>query len=118
MLTHALVEKYGLSNIRLTPAPRGFVAETYYVDSASGRYFAKLVKLSPQSERVERSLPLLDELRRLGIEQITYPILTTDGQWSVRLDSQLLVLFNYIEGRWVFDFPLEPYVQLLGCIPQ
>src|SRR5262245_43055105 len=110
MLTQVLAEKYGLSNIRLTPAPRGFVDETYYVDTDSGRYFAKLVKLSPHSEKIERTLPVLHELRQLGVEQITYPILTTDGQWSTRLDGQLLVLFNYIEGRWIFDFPLEPYV--------
>lgn len=118
MLTDVLAERYGLSNIILAPAPRGFVAETYYVDADTRRYFAKIVKTSPDSECIQRSLPVMLELRQLGIERITYPIPTTDGQYSVHLDGKILVLFNYIEGHGVDDYPLEPYVQLLAQVHQ
>jgi hypothetical protein len=67
MLTNALSEQYGLTNVMLTPAPRGFVAETYYMDADEGQYFAKLVKLSQDSESIKRSLPVLKELRQLAV---------------------------------------------------
>jgi Ser/Thr protein kinase RdoA (MazF antagonist) len=116
MLEQLLTEQYGLTNVSLTPAPRGFVAETYYVDSDSGHYFAKLVKPSLDAVTIEPTLPLLQELRHLGVEQITYPIPTISGQLSFPLDGGLFVLFNRIDGQWVFDFPLEPYVALLAEI--
>src|SRR5438105_2166743 len=116
MLSNVLSEQYGLTNPVLTPAPRGFVAETYYVDSDEGRHFAKLVKISDASESIDHSLPVLHELHRLGVERINYPILTVDGQYRVMLGSKLLVLFNYVKGKWVFDYPFEPYARLLGQI--
>ncbi|MBL8118218.1 MAG: phosphotransferase [Anaerolineae bacterium] len=118
MLNPIISLNYGLANVHLSPAPRGFVAETYYVDSDSGRYFAKILKSPLDIQSVLASLPVLHELHQMGIEQITYPILTRDGQFSISLDNRLLVLFNYIEGDWIFDFPFEPYVELLARIHQ
>ena len=118
MLTHILGEHYGLADVTLTPAPRGFVAETYYVDSQSGRYFAKLVKMSHDSEILEQSLPVLQALRRLGVEAINYPIPTSDGRLSVPMDGQILVVFNYIAGQTDDHFPLEPYVKVLAQVHQ
>ncbi|MEO8609161.1 MAG: phosphotransferase [Chloroflexota bacterium] len=116
MLARILSENYGLADVLLTPAPRGFVAETYYVDSESGRYFAKLVKISRDSEILEQSLPVLLALRKLGIEVINYPISTLDGRLSLPVGNQLLVLFNYIAGQTDDHFPLEPYVKVLAQV--
>ncbi|HEX3049279.1 MAG TPA: aminoglycoside phosphotransferase family protein [Aggregatilineaceae bacterium] len=116
MLDRILVERYGLADVRLSPAPHGFVAETYYVDSASGRYFAKFVKPSLGAVTIAPSLPLLRELKQLGVDQITYPIPTTDGQLSVPLGGALFILFNCVAGDWVFDYPFEPYIRLLAEI--
>ena len=93
-LTNVLVDKYGFNEPILTPAPRGFVAETYYVDMENGRYFAKLVKVVPNAETPEPSLPVLRELHRMGITNITYPIETLDGRLFVRLGDKMLVVFN------------------------
>lgn len=116
MLNDVLTKKYGLTNVVLTDAPRGFIAETFYVDSDSGRHFAKIIKTSRDSDILEQSLPVLRELHQLGIDHIIYPILTRDGQLSVALDGKILALFNCVEGEWRFDFPFEPYVHLLGEI--
>ncbi|MBK8030202.1 MAG: hypothetical protein IPK17_12000 [Chloroflexi bacterium] len=70
MLDQFIAANYGLTNVRLTPAPRGFVAETYYVDSDSGRYFAKLVRPPFDVPTLAPTLPVLRELRQLGIAQI------------------------------------------------
>jgi Ser/Thr protein kinase RdoA (MazF antagonist) len=116
MLDKLIAENYGLTNVKIAPAPRGFVAETYYVDSDCGHYFAKLVKPSFDALTIAPSLPVLRELRQLGIEEITYPIPMQDGQLSLPLNGGLFVLFNHVPGQWVFDFPLEPYVRLLADI--
>lgn len=116
MLDQFIAANYGLMHVRLTPAPRGFVAETYYVDSDSGRYFAKLVRPPFDVPTLAPTLPVLRELRQLGIAQITYPIPALDGRLSLDLNGGLLVLFNYVAGEWVFDFPFEPYVRLLASI--
>jgi spectinomycin phosphotransferase len=118
MLARALVEHYGLADVTLTPAPRGFVAETYYVDSGSGRYFAKLVKIGHDSEILEQSLPVLQALRQLGVEAINYPIPNRDGCLSVVVGVQILVLFNSIAGQTNDHFPLEPYVKVLAQVHQ
>jgi spectinomycin phosphotransferase len=118
MLDQFLAEQYGFGKVTLTPAPRGFIAETYYVDTDSGRYFAKLVKVSRDSQIVEQSLPVLHELHQLGVDHIIYPILTTGGQFSVEIDGKILALFNHVPGEWVFDYPFELYLRLLGQIHQ
>lgn len=116
MLDQFIAANYGLTHVRLTPAPRGFVAETYYVDSDSGRYFAKLVRPPFDVPTLVPTLPVLRELRQLGIEQIIYPIPTLTGQLSLAFDGGTFILFNRVEGAWVFDFPFEPYVRLLASI--
>jgi Ser/Thr protein kinase RdoA (MazF antagonist) len=118
MLTQVLSEQYGLTNPTVTPAPRGFIAETYYIDTHQGRCFAKLVKISRDSETISASLPVLLELRQLGIERINTPIPAQDGRLSTIADGKMLVLFNYVAGQWTLDYPFEPYVRLLGQIHQ
>jgi Ser/Thr protein kinase RdoA (MazF antagonist) len=118
MLLQVLSEQYGLVHPTVTPAPRGFVAETYYVDTHQERYFVKLVKISRDSESITQSLPILLELRRLGIERINAPIVTLDGRYSTVSDGKMLALFTYAEGWWTLDYPLALYVQVLGEIHQ
>jgi Ser/Thr protein kinase RdoA (MazF antagonist) len=124
-LAHVLAAEYGIRDATLTLAPRGSVSETYYVDTGNGRYFAKIAKLSQYTEYIERTLPALLELHRLGIEQISYPIPTTDGRLSVRADDLIFVMLNCVEGRWEWRYPtttpaypFEPYVRLLARVHQ
>lgn len=109
----ALESGYGLRDVTLMPAPRGFVAETYVVTAGDQRYFAKLVAISRYSENIEASLPALLEMYQQGFDAINYPVLTNDGQLSMKLDGRLLVLFNYIEAEWTFDYPFADYVALI-----
>jgi spectinomycin phosphotransferase len=115
-LRAALESGYGLRDVTLAPAPRGFVAETYIVTAGEGRYFAKLVTISRYSENIEASLPALLEMRQQGIDAISYPIPARDGQLSMVVDGRLLVLFNYIDGQWTFDYPFADYVRLLAQV--
>lgn len=115
-LEQTLSQQYGLRVENITPGPHGFVAETFIIDTHRGRYFAKLVRISRYAENIRASLPLLLELRALGVDQINYPIPTIERQLSVIFDGYLLVLFNYIDGAWTFDYDFEQYVDLLARI--
>lgn len=111
-----LVSSYGLLSPGLSVAPRGFVAETYIVESIGKRFFAKIVPISRYSENLVSSLPALRELQTLGIRNISCPIPTTNGQLTVESEKKVLVLFKFISGEWTMDFNLNQYADLIGSI--
>jgi spectinomycin phosphotransferase len=110
-----LPDYYGLQDIVLQDAPRGFVAETYIVLSSDNRYFAKVVP-SLYAANLDASLPVLTHLRRAGVENITSPIPTQSGELSVHFEDKILVLFNYIDGFSTFDYDFERYVDLIASV--
>jgi Ser/Thr protein kinase RdoA (MazF antagonist) len=117
-LKEIISRNYGFKITNITPGPRGFVAETYIIDTSNERYFAKVVKISRYSENIEAGLPALIELHEAGFDQISYPIATIDQQLSVKFDGSILTLYNFIEGEWTFDYDFEAYVALMAKIHQ
>lgn len=116
---HALlVNEYQLTYVHLKPAPRGFVAETYHVQAGEREYFAKIMQVSRYSMNLAASLPLLLELRQLGIANLSVPIPTHDGRLTVEQGGEVLALFEWIEGIATQNYPLAEYVQLLEKIHQ
>jgi hypothetical protein len=115
-LVNILKEHYNLDAIDILPAPRGFCAETYFIHTASEKYFIKIYNNPKFTGNVEESLPVLNELNKLGVTNITCPIKTKHGDFLVRLESKLYVLFNYIEGTAVMNFNVEAYFDLLTDI--
>ncbi len=116
MLANLLSEKYALPNAVLTPAPRGFIAKTYYIAAGSMRYFAKIVARPADADAMVQSLPVLQMLRQSGMNNIPVPIPTVDGNLSVAFDGKTLALFNHVTGQHAYDFPLAPYVRLLAQV--
>ncbi len=117
-LEEIIARHYGFKIDNITPGPRGFVALTYIIDTPNARYFAKVIKISRYSENIEAGLPALQELRESGIDQINYPIPTSDSRLSVTFDGNMLILYNFIDGEWTFDYDFEAYVALLAKIHQ
>jgi hypothetical protein len=119
-LTKVLEEAYGLSNVTLTPALRGFVAETYTVntDDPDTRYFVKWTRMQPRyTQNLIESLPVLLALHRLGFDRISYPIPAVSGGLSVSPpQGGTLVLYNHIDARWTFEYSFADYVDLLSRI--
>jgi spectinomycin phosphotransferase len=110
-----LSDHYGLKDVVLQDAPRGFVAETYIVNIGDTRYFAKIVP-SHYAANLDGSLPVLPHLRNAGVENITSPIATQNGNFSVHFDDKVLLLFNYIDGFSTFDYDFECYVDLIASV--
>jgi len=117
-LEEILAQHYGFTIRNITPGPRGFVATTYIIDTLDARYFAKVVKVSRYSANIEAGLPVLQELRAAGIDQINYPIPAKDGCLSMTFEGHMLVVYNFIEGEWTFDYDFEAYVALMTKIHQ
>lgn len=117
-LEEIISQHYGFTIQNITPGPRGFVALTYIIDTPAERYFAKVIRISRYSENIEAGLPILRELYESGIGQINYPIPATNGRLSVTFDGNILIVYNFIDGEWTFDYDFEAYVALLAKIHQ
>ena len=116
LLQRLLAEHYGLSDVQVTPAARGFVAETFVVEYQSGRYFAKIVPVSRYSARFEASLPVVAALTNAGVTQIPRVIPTVRGGLSVTSGDRVCALFAYVDGQWTFEYDFERYVTLIASI--
>ena len=107
----ALVEtvrrEYGLHIERLTFVPVGWVAHCYIADCAGGeRYFLKIGSDSGQiptaASDLDFYLPLTWQLCSQRIlPHIACPVKTRTGQFTVRFEKHLLILFDFIEGKTV-----------------
>ncbi|MBZ0297468.1 MAG: aminoglycoside phosphotransferase family protein [Anaerolineae bacterium] len=115
-LAAVLAEHYHLHEVTLTPAARGFVAETYIVQAGEQRYFAKHSRTGRYSRHLSAALPALRELHAQGIDHISYPIPTTDGRLLLTVDERPFFLLNSIAGEWTFDYPFAGYVDLLAQV--
>ena len=102
-----LEAQYGFTVRSLEPAPRQFVAETYYVDVDSGqRYFCKVVEKPLFVESIQVGLPAIAELQSLGYENACFPLARKDGALSVLEDGHLIVLWTYINAPQSYDYDL------------
>lgn len=115
-LANILKEYYDFDVIDILTAPRGFCAETYFIHTSSEKYFIKIYNNPKFTGNVEESLPVLYELNKLGVRNITCPIRTKQGDFLIKLEGKLYVLFNYIEGTATMDFHVEDYLDLLTDI--
>jgi spectinomycin phosphotransferase len=115
-LTSLLRRRYGVVATSIAPGERGTVAETYVVQTADARYFAKLVPFSRYADGLEMSLPIHRALAEAGIDSIGRPIATLDGDLLVRLERHFLVVLEFLDGVWTEDYPFEPFVELIARV--
>jgi spectinomycin phosphotransferase len=118
-LAQVIEQAYGLTNVKLTPALRGFVAETYTVDADQDtRYFAKWTRMQARYTRnLVESLSVLLALHQLGFDRISYPIQAVSGGLVIDPpQGGTLVLYNHIDARWTFEYSFTDYVDLLSRI--
>lgn len=118
MIAAALTQHYGLQDVTLQPAERGFVAETYHVQAGGQQYFAKHTRNGRYSRYLPTALPALRELHENGMTGISYPIPARDGRLMIEVNNRPFFLLNYIDAAWTFDYPQADYIALLARIHQ
>jgi len=112
-----LTSQYGFSIKSIVDGPRGFVGETHIITTTQGeKYFVKKVKRSELVEGIIKGLPVLNELQKLGIENVNYPIPTKDGSLYILEDNSIIVVFSYILGSATFNFNKPKFFKLLASI--
>jgi spectinomycin phosphotransferase len=95
---------YGIAVATIADAPRGFVADTYDVTATDGRrYFAKQLPLWADAGAVVTGVDVLDDLRALGIDTVSWPVRTLTGAASAMLDGRPFFLFAFIAGERAAD---------------
>lgn len=98
-LARIIERTYQVTCAEVAPAPRGFAGETYRVRTASGaELFLKLVPDRAGYEMVTVAFPALHALHALGIDGVSLPLPTADGQWSARVDERTLVASVWVPG--------------------
>ena len=112
-----LEAEYGFSISGISPAPRQFVAETFYVDAEGGaRYFCKVVEKPLFVPTIIAGLPALAELHGLGQERIGYPIRKAGGGLYAQRGRQIVVLYNRIDAPQSYGYDFFTLGSLLGEI--
>jgi Ser/Thr protein kinase RdoA (MazF antagonist) len=102
-----LLDNYNLKVNSIADAPRGFIAETYNIQTDDDCYFLKILKKNRHSVNILNALPALKQLRNLGVDYINYPIQTTDNRFCLEREDKYLILFNYIKGENTRDYDVE-----------
>ena len=115
-LRRVLEEQYGLDVGSISPAPRGFVAETYLVRTRSGRpYFVKCFPAGRLPRYALDSLPVLPELSRLGMAEINVPLAARSGALYARDEAGVVVVvLSYVDAERASEYDLRRFGELLA----
>lgn len=119
-ISAVLAREYGLHPSAAWEGPRGWAGDTYIVETAEGRVFAKVPPASPYLQAMTTGLPVLEALQAAGLDYLSVPIRTTGGHLTVALADRHLILFRFIPGtpgdKTAFDF--AQYVERLARVHQ
>lgn len=89
---------YGLSIKAVSPAPRGFWAETFYIDTKYETYFLKIHKNYPWESTLKEPLDILDQIAN-HVNYVPKPIKTKGNSLLCPLDdNKVTSLYTYIDG--------------------
>jgi spectinomycin phosphotransferase len=115
-----LGSRYGLAVERLEPAPRGWTGKTYTATArGEARFFVKVYPKDRLPPMTVTALPVLAELHRLGLTQLSRPIASRSGALYERLGDDLVVVFEHLDAVPVtFTFGGDRLGDLLGRIHQ
>jgi spectinomycin phosphotransferase len=108
-LKQRIQEVYGISVKNLKFIPLGEVASSYEITTSKNEmYFLKLyfpTRLNRnQIRNLDFSLEVVYQLHQVqGIDQISYPIKTIEGNFKSRFGEAIMVLWNYIEGKIISE---------------
>ncbi len=114
-LKAVLADEWSLTIQSFREAPRGFYGETWDVQTAGGRYIAKLDR-SPHQAVYRRNLPVLQGLLDQQIPGIAPLIRTRRGALCADFEGGTLALFAFIPGEHTEDYPLDRLFRTLARI--
>jgi len=119
-LATALADGFGIDPVSIAPRPGGATADAFLVEAADGRsLWLKSFRPHPYDEVAAdairiANLRLLHEFHKRGIDvDVPNPWLAADGRLFTTWRAQMLVCFDYVDGR-PFDWTSPVDSALLG----
>lgn len=110
-----LVEaNWNLKITQITDAPRGFVAETYFLQTPNSEIFAKIIKAqSRYVDNIESSMYALAEMYQKGFKNTVAPINSIHNKPFYLDQEYMIILFNKINAHSSFTYNKLKYFGLL-----
>ena len=113
LIKHHLLQEYDIEVDRVSNGPRGFVAETYVVEARKRKYFVKMVKKGRYDHNLVKSVEAQCKLCEKGLKRIPCPVPSNSGNSTTDLDDLTFILFNFIDGKWTFDYMDEELLDIV-----
>ncbi len=111
-------ENYKLDVISVKEATRGFYGETWAIDTAQKKYFAKLISAEYQQGKYRSSFGVMDFLINCDIDFIPSILKTVEGNLYTNFGEGVLGIFDFVEGENREDYQLEELLSRLIRIYQ
>ena len=116
-LRRSISRRYAISIAEAHPAHRQFVAETFtLITGDNRRFFCKVIRKPAFVEAAVKSLPVLNELRRSGIPNISAPVRTVDGALYCTAKSSTVIVFDWIDAEQTFDFDRRVLGEIIAAV--
>lgn len=108
--------RYGLRPTAISPAPRGFAAETYFVDTSDGSFFLKIMHTPRRQHWFLHGLQVVDALAKRGIDFIPRVLQTLSGELHFALGGAVAALFTRLDARHTYQYDREDIFRKLARI--
>jgi hypothetical protein len=117
LLKRIIEDNWDISIEEINIAPRGFVAETFYVKTKLIDYFVKVINVkSRYIGNIVESIPIIEEMFMLGIKNIPEVIKTNTNSNIYKDSKYVILLFKKINGHSTWDYNKDQYYSLLKSI--
>lgn len=115
-LKNIIEQTYGIGQVQVNDAPRGFAADTYYVDGRDCSLFLKIMRRPNRQALFINGLRAMDALTANGIDFVPKVIRTKAGELYIKYDNAVLALLSRIEGKQTYSFDRRDAFEKLAQI--
>ncbi|HOB19157.1 MAG TPA: phosphotransferase [Candidatus Atribacteria bacterium] len=107
---------YTIDAASITPAPRGYAADTYYLSSRECDYFLKITSRVHRYPLFMNGLRVVDALTRSGIDFIPRVIPAADGSLYLKKENGVYAIFEKINAVQTYEFDMKDAFEKLAAI--
>lgn len=111
-----LQRDYGITVTAVCDAPRGYAAETFYVDAAEGLFFLKIMHTPRRQSIFLHGLTVVEALAEAGVDRITRVVKRKDGGLSFKDGEAVCALFERLDGKQHYQYDREKVFRKLAQI--
>lgn len=115
-LKNLIEQNYNLCHVKMNDAPRGFAADTYYVDSDNSSLFLKIMRRPNRQALFINGLRGMDALTANGIDFVPGVVRTKTGELFIKFDNSVLTLLSRIDGKQTYSFDRRDAFEKLAKI--